>query len=394
MKLTPKLAQPFVRMMEGSLPYRVTITDADGYIVGSSNTSRLGQFHPSAYEILCGRMPIEATDPDSYLELPESVILGYGEKIIYDGECIGIIGLIGPPEERKQDIKTAQFILHLLLDRERAQAELELIASDKNSFFVRLLHSTSQTEIWLKKRAAIYNFSLELPRHIALVQVQASDLKDHQPLEAARIRKNVLNEVKTAFPHTEDCIFEVETGEIVVLTTSGGSKRAARWEEHLNSVLRELYRNIHLHCNILPLIAVSPECESYLSYPTAYQQALSALEIGRHIAPEQGIFQYEKIRLGRIVSELTEEARQILREGIIEPLSRTQGTDLLETLQIYFAQNASASATADALFIHRNTLQYRFKQILDLTGYDIRNMDDRIQLRLAVLLYLLSRDQE
>lgn len=394
MKLTHKLVQPFVYMMEEALPYRVTITDAEGYIVGSSDTSRLGQFHPSAYEILCGREPIEAVEPAGYLNLPESVMLGYGEKIIYDGECIGIIGLIGPPQERKQDIKTAQFILRLLLDRERAQAELDLIASDKNAFFVRLLHSANEKETWLKKRATIYNFSLELPRHIALVRVRTADIKDHQPLEAAKIRKNVLNEVKKAFPHPEDTIFEAETGEIVVLTISGGSRQAARRENYLNAVLQELYQNIQLHCRIRPLIGVSPECENYLGYPTAYQQALSALEIGKRIAPEQGIFQYEKIRLGRIVSGLTEDSRQILRESIIDPLTRTQGANLLETLQVYFAQNTNVGATADALFIHRNTLQYRFRQILDLTGYDIRNVDDRIQLRLAVLLHLLSPGQE
>ena len=106
MKLTHKLAQPFVEALEAALPYQVTITDVNGYIVGSSVPSRLNKFHPSAYEIICGRQPIETLDGDTYVNVPEGVLLGYGETIEYDGECIGLIGLVGPPEERKKDITT------------------------------------------------------------------------------------------------------------------------------------------------------------------------------------------------------------------------------------------------------------------------------------------------
>ena len=218
MKLTHKLVQPFVYMMEEELPYRVTITDAEGYIIGSSDPSRLNQFHPSSHEILCGRVPVEETE-----SLPGNVMLGYGEKILYDGECVGVIGLIGPPEERRKDMNTAQFILRLLLDREKAQAELDLIASDKNSFIVRLLHGANEKESWLSKRASLYGFSLECPRYVAVIRVRTKDIKDLQPLEAAVIRKNVLCEVSKAFQNPEDAVFEAETGEIIVLTVAGGS---------------------------------------------------------------------------------------------------------------------------------------------------------------------------
>ena len=59
MLLTHKIVQPFIRTLEEALPYRVTITDVNGYIIGSSDTSRLNQFHPSAYEIIQGRQPVE-----------------------------------------------------------------------------------------------------------------------------------------------------------------------------------------------------------------------------------------------------------------------------------------------------------------------------------------------
>jgi len=393
-KLTHKIVQPFVYLLEEELPYKVTITDVNGYIVGSSDPSRLGQFHPSAYEILCGRKPIETLEQDEYVNLPKSVILGYGEKIIYEGECVGLIGLIGPPEERKKDIKTAQFILRLLLDREQAQAELDLIAADKNAFIVRLLHGVSEQESWLKKRAVRYGISIELPRYIAVVKVRNLDLKDRQPLESAKIRKGILQNVRKMFPDPEEAIYEAETGEIVILTSSGRYKAASKRAKATETALMNLYDKIKEQHDIQPLIGVSEECENYLCYSAGYQQALSAIEIGEQTEPEKGIYYYEQMRLGRIVSALPNEIRPILQEGIIDRLICAQGTGLLETLRVYYEQNMNVSETANALFIHRNTLQYRFKQIKDITGYDIRKVDDMIQLRLAVLQYQLFGSRE
>ena len=84
MTLTTKIVQPFIATLEEALHYKVTITDTNGYIVGSSDPARLNQFHPSAYEILCERQPIESWDiaTDSYVNVPEGVQLGYGERVI------------------------------------------------------------------------------------------------------------------------------------------------------------------------------------------------------------------------------------------------------------------------------------------------------------------------
>jgi carbohydrate diacid regulator len=49
--------------------------------------------------------------------------------------------------------------------------------------------------------------------------------------------------------------------------------------------------------------------------------------------------------------------------------------------------NGNVSQTAEKLFIHRNTLQYRFRKIKEITGFDIYHIDDLVQLRLAVLQY-------
>lgn len=389
MTLTHEIVQPFVETLEEALPYAVTIVDLNGYIIGSSEPDRLNRFHPSAYEILCDRKPIESWDLESgaYVNLPEGVRLGYGEKIIYEGECIGLIGLVGPPEEIKQSIKTARLMLHLLLDRKRDRDELLLIAADKNTFVFRLLRGQYGSEEWAAERAHTYGITLSVPRCALVIQADLFSFRDKGPLELSRIRQNVKQLVQTVFASPEDLIYENDTGEIVVLTASNlqqGAQRRARLVEKAASKLYAALKNLY---DIHVLIGVGEECTDHTGIPLSLQQARTASEIGAKIKRGDGICFHAQMRLERIVAAFSPEIQPILQKNILDKLLESGENGLLETLQVYFEQNGSVAETAQKLFVHRNTLQYRFRQIKDLTGFDIHRVDDMVQLRLAVLQY-------
>ena len=60
--------------------------------------------------------------------------------------------------------------------------------------------------------------------------------------------------------------------------------------------------------------------------------------------------------------------------------------DFKALLRMYFAQDGDLRRCAEALYLHRNTVQYRLDRIRDKTGYDFRKPRD------AFLLYLASLD--
>lgn len=391
MKLTHSIVQPFITAFEEAFPYRVTITDVDGYIIGSSDPDRLNQFHASAYEIISGRGPIEKQEQDTYVNLPDGVVLGFGERILFNGECIGLIGLVGPPQERKKDIKTAQFVLRLFLEREQSRAELELAMADRNAFIVRLLQDVNGQEKWLEKRAQLYGIDLYSPRHIAVVNTDLRRFNDMQPMELSGIKSNISETVRGVFADSEDLIYETATGEIVIMTVSGKYRDAALRERALERMLNQLCEQLKKLYHVPLRIGISRECETYHEFSGGYQQALLAAEIGKRVNQEKELCFFEQMRLERIVAGFSNELRHILTRNIIDPLR--QQPELMETLAVYFGHNMNVVETAERLFVHRNTLQYRFKQIKKLTGYDVRKVDDLIQLRLAVLQLRIFEDK-
>lgn len=61
--------------------------------------------------------------------------------------------------------------------------------------------------------------------------------------------------------------------------------------------------------------------------------------------------------------------------------------DLMNTLRSYFNTFGNQRAMAKELYIHYNTVVYRIRQIQEITGKNLRNMTDRIQLEMALALY-------
>ena len=388
MTLTTKIVQPFIATLEEALHYKVTITDTNGYIVGSSDPARLNQFHPSAYEILCERQPIESWDiaTDSYVNVPEGVQLGYGERVIYDGECIGLIGLVGAPEEIKQSIKTAQLVLQLMLDRKKASDELKLISKDKKAFLLRLLQGQYGSPEWIKERADIYKIDLSRLRYVLTVQINLEKFDEKSPLELSQIKEPMHRAIRSIFFEQEDLLYEYDTGEIVLLT-AGKHSDASQRRRQIEKAAARLYAELREQCKVSALIGVSEECGDYTGIPLALRQGRMAAEIGAKTENGEGLYFYSQMRLGRIVASFSPEIRPILQRDILSKLLENHADSLLETLFTYFEMNGNVSQTAEKLFIHRNTLQYRFRKIKEITGFDIYHIDDLVQLRLAVLQY-------
>ena len=388
MTLTTKIVQPFIATLEEALHYKVTITDTNGYIVGSSARPRLNQFHPSAYEILCERQPIESWDiaTDSYVNVPEGVQLGYGERVIYDGECIGLIGLVGAPEEIKQSIKTAQLVLQLMLDRKKASDELKLISKDKKAFLLRLLQGQYGSPEWIKERADTYKIDLSRPRYVLTVQINLEKFDEKSPLELSQIKETMHRAIRSIFFEQEDLLYEYDTGETVLLTAGKHSDASQRRRQIEKAAVR-LYAELREQCKVSALIGVSEECGDYTGIPLALRQGRMAAEIGAKTENGEGLYFYSQMRLGRIVASFSPEIRPILQRDILSKLLENHADSLLETLFTYFEMNGNVSQTAEKLFIHRNTLQYRFRKIKEITGFDIYHIDDLVQLRLAVLQY-------
>jgi DNA-binding PucR family transcriptional regulator len=66
-------------------------------------------------------------------------------------------------------------------------------------------------------------------------------------------------------------------------------------------------------------------------------------------------------------------------------------SETLMTLEQFFAMDCNVSETAKKLYIHRNTLLYRLDKFKNATGIDVRSFNDAVLIRVALLLYKVTK---
>lgn len=67
------------------------------------------------------------------------------------------------------------------------------------------------------------------------------------------------------------------------------------------------------------------------------------------------------------------------------------GGSLSETLSCYLSHSCNVTETAEALYLHRNTMRYRLDKIWEILGKESTSLDDLMTLRLAFLIHEMRR---
>lgn len=121
----------------------------------------------------------------------------------------------------------------------------------------------------------------------------------------------------------------------------------------------------------------------------SYLEAREALEIGRLVDPDRRIYPFEDYLLYlflRADKALAERFVSTVLGPVIQH-DRKRRSDLLSTLESYFANAESAKETGRTLYAHPHTITYRMKQIEKLTGCSLKDPQDKLHLQLAVKAY-------
>jgi purine catabolism regulator len=95
--------------------------------------------------------------------------------------------------------------------------------------------------------------------------------------------------------------------------------------------------------------------------------------------------------LPRTLGEAEAAADHIL--GPLIAYDEAHRTELMRSLDVFLEHNRSWQRSAEALFVHKQTLVYRMHRIEELTGRDLRNTGDVVQLWLALRSLELARGE-
>ena len=187
-----------------------------------------------------------------------------------------------------------------------------------------------------------------------------------------------------------DYVINIGEQDIVLVKEIGGYEEPEEIEELANSIAQTLSSEFYSKVSI----GISSVVLGLKDLARAYKEARIALEVGKVFDTEKNIISYDNLGIGRLIYQLPTtlcEAflQEVFKKGSLESLDR----DTLDTVQRFFEYNLNVSETSRNLFVHRNTLVYRLEKIRKITGLDLRNFDQAITFKVALMVkkYLTNK---
>lgn len=250
--------------------------------------------------------------------------------------------------------------------------------NDKNAFMQKLLLG-DYTDVEAFNRARKLHISSSARRAVFLVETRQS--KDEHALATI---KNIFS------ARTHDFITSIDNRGIIVVRELTSTETY----DDLENIAHMLVDMLGTEAMTQAWVAYSNTANDLKDLSNAYKEARTALEIGKIFYAERNVFGYRTLGIGRLLYQLPVSICEMFIQEIFgdESLDSIDG-ETLAIIRTFFENNLNLSETSRQLYVHRNTLVYRFEKIQKRFGLDLRTFEDAMTFKLSMLVSRYLRYQ-
>jgi purine catabolism regulator len=301
--------------------------------------------------------------------------------IVIEGELGGYLSIIGSADtlddlDRLAAERGALVCAVELAKRRAVEAAEQRLKGD---FFDMILTAGATEEPALARRAREMGYELNRQHVVALIGL-AGDTSQSWAQIAGELRTGLMNAGIQVFfcPHEEN---------LAVLCSANDVDLLKDLDQHVQTARQRI---AELSPETRMAVGIGWPGARLAGLRRSFAQAQEALTLAQTLFGGDRVLLFGDLGLYHLLcrlqscDELDEFYRQTLAP-LVE-YDASHNTQLVSTLEAFFAHHGNASQTAESLYLHRNSLLYRLERIRDISGLDLDDADDRFSLQLALKL--------
>lgn len=350
--MSNRLFQGIVHQLTDSIDRTIGVIDESGTIISCSELGKIGEVLSTEVTAVFSGTEVISVDGYSYKQFgarmhPEYAVFVSGEDDLalkYLSMLAVTLSSIKQYYDEKYD--RANFIKNVILDN--------ILPGD----------------IYLKAREL--HFNNDVSRVVILIRIT-----EHIDISAYDIIQNL-------FPDkTKDFVINLNETDIALIKEVKPNIDTKDLEKLARSIADGLGTEFYSHV----LVGIGTTVEGIKDLARSFREAQVSLEVGKVFDTEKSIVSYDNLGIARLIYQLPTTLcdmflKEVFKRGSIDNLDQ----ETLFTIQKFFENNLNVSETSRKLFVHRNTLVYRLEKIKKLTGLDLREFDDAIVFKVALMV--------
>ncbi len=242
---------------------------------------------------------------------------------------------------------------------------------DRNNFFQNLLLDNLLL-VDIYNRAKKLHVEVTVPRVVYLIETK---------MEKDGIVTELLKGMFS--PQGGDYITAVDESNVILI-------KAVEQDiahEELTAIAETIVAMMNTEAMLNVRVAFGTVVPELKDVSKSYKEAKMALDVGKIFYAERSVVAYSTLGIGRLIYQLPINLCKIFIEEIFgDNVPMDLDEETLTTINKFFDNSLNVSETSRQLFVHRNTLVYRIEKIQKSTGLDLRNFDDALTFKIALMV--------
>jgi len=363
MNISKTLARNIVNSIKDVLKQEINFIDTSGKIIASTDKERVGTTHEGAKIVIRTKKEIFISQDNQY----QGAKKGINVPVYFENNIIGVIGLTGGKEVRNYAEILKKMTEILIKEAYLKDFTFQLWEHHRLTIDSLLLSPDSLSQENLLE----FDFS-------STHQVIFSSFSINKQLSSDKVNR-LMQLLEKTFSHHPQVIFTVNKNFAIIIVSK-------IMNEELLLLLNQIINKAFNSYSIILNFGIGLPSHSHEELKISFKQAKHASQWLDYQNISQQIVYFEQLNLGVILPSIPEESKTFFIEHILGNLGEEELNLFHETFDVFSKNDGSIQKSADELFIHKNTLQYRLNKIKTLTGFNPRNYNDFVVLKIAFLL--------
>jgi carbohydrate diacid regulator len=376
MLLSTQIANRIVNEVNAVIPLKINIMDQKGIIVASSNPARIGSFHGGAYRIIKSQVDEIIVHYDGEYK---GALKGINYPLRLQRYIVGVIGITGEYDEIVQSALIIKRMTELLLENAYSIEQKQMISNICNRYLAEWFSGeTKNITPDFINQGKLLGFDITVPRRILVCGFYRPG--SNQDIVTMQIIEEVENYVKKLITGMDPLNIYYKTGSTLVCAV------AVQTDESAEKIAKELKKRVEEQFPIKVAIGIDSREENFTYIQAAFSRAQKANEACMRTHKHDIRF-YDDLNMEVFSDQISEHIKIEFIHRIFKGFSEGEIRKSMVLLEVYYDMEGALNKAADRLFIHKNTLQYRLRSIMERTGYDPRSIRHSSLFYIAIYFY-------
>ena len=362
MTLSKDIAKGIVMEIGELMHNNINMMDETGLIIASTDQEREGTFHSAAIHVLHNNLDVLFVEDDT--EYPGSK-KGINLPIKVNQTCVGVIGITGERQEVEQFGKIIQKMAEVILQDYSKTHEKIIYEGIRTRYLEEWILSPNRTGFTPEflERGARLGMHIQRKWQLFILLLPADT---YSPISGCPQHMRSFERWLAQTLETDNIRTHFKTGNKYVVALP------AKNPDDCLSYVKTLLSAAKKQHGIQPVAGVESTPTDYKGIYSSYLHAEKSLAAA--LAKSLPYCLYNDLYLELFINHVPSSVKAEYIQKVFSKCQDKEIAEWKELLEVFYKNNGSINDTADALFMHKNTLQYKLRRIAEKTGNDPRKI--------------------